>query len=172
MQESLGKLQLNRINMMYVPTLNGYGFIGGQGLDNENVFASGKWYWNSYIGLRLSIPIFDGLQKMALGNQQKLAIRKNENNRTALLSSIYYQLQTTTVNYTNAAGNLELIKDNVKLAEDLVKDVNVRYQNSLATYQDVLDAENTLKETEFNYLQSLYAFLLAELEWKKANGKL
>jgi outer membrane protein TolC len=48
----------------------------------------------------------------------------------------------------------------------------VRYQNALATYQEVLDAENTLKDTEFNYLQALYAFLVADLDWKKANGKL
>lgn len=172
MQESLNKMQLKKINMQYVPTLNGYGYIGGQGLDNKNVFRNESWYWNSYIGVRLNIPIFDGLQKVALANQQKLVIRKNENNVTALRNSINYQLQTASVNYANAASSLDLIKGNVSLAEEVVKDVTVRYQNSLATYQEVLDAENTLKETEFNYLQSLYVFLMAELEWKRANGTL
>ncbi len=172
MQESLNKIQLKKINMQYVPTLNGYGYIGGQGLDNKNIFDKEKWYWNSYIGVRLNIPIFDGLQKVSLANQQKLLIRKNGNNLTTLRNNINYQLQTSSVNYANSASSLELIKGNVELAEEVVKDVNVRYKNSLATYQEVLDAENTLKETEFNYLQSLYTFLLTELEWKRANGKL
>jgi outer membrane protein TolC len=118
------------------------------------------------------VPIFDGLQKVSLANQQKLLISKNENNLRTIRNTVNYQLQSTLVNYANAASSLQLIKDNVTLAEEVVKDVNVRYANAVATYQDVLDAENTLKETEFNYLQSLYVFLLAELDWKKANGKL
>lgn len=172
LQENLNKLQLKKINYQYIPTVSGYGYIGGQGLDNEKIFQKDKWYWNSYVGLRLNIPIFDGLQKLALANQQKFVIKKNENNITTIRNNINYQLQTASINYANAATSLALIKENVKLAEDVVKDVNVRYTNSVATYQEVLDAENTLKETEFNYLQSLYTFLLAELEWKKANGKL
>jgi len=172
MNQTLNKLQLQKINMGYVPTMNGYGYIGGQGIDNKNIFSKDKWFWLSYIGLKLTVPIFDGLQKLSLANQQKLVIRKNENNLASIRNTINYQLQTAVVNYANASTNLQLIKDNVTLAEDLVRDVNVRYANAVATYQEVLDAENTLKETEFNYLQSLYVFLLAELDWKKANGKL
>ncbi len=172
MNQTLNKLQLRKINMGYAPTLNGYGYIGGQGLDNKNVFSKDKWFWSSYIGLKLTIPVFDGLQKLSLSNQQKLVIKKNENNLASLRNTINYQLQNTSINYINASQNLLLIKENVKLAEEVVKDVNARYQNSLATYQEVLDAETTLKETEFNYLQSLYTYLLAELEWRKANGKL
>lgn len=158
--------------MQYVPTMNGYGYIGGQGLDNKNIFTKDKWFWSSYIGLKLTVPIFDGLQKVSLANQQKLVIRKNENNLATIRNNINYQLQTSLVNYANASTNLQLIKENVGLAEEVVRDVNVRYANSVATYQEVIDAENTLKEMEFNYLQSLYVFLLAELDWKKANGKL
>lgn len=171
-QMQVNKLQLNKINYQYVPSLNGYGYIGGQGLDNTSLASKDKWFWTSYIGMRLQVPIFDGLQKMALARQQKFVLQKNENNIKTIRNNIHYQLQTTAINYANAAKNLELIQENVKLAEGVVKDVNVRYQNSVATYQEVLDAESTLKETEFNYLQSLYTFLLAELEWKKANGKL
>ncbi len=172
MQQQLNKLQLNKINYGYIPSLSGYGYIGGQGLDNTNIFAKDKWFWNSYIGLRLTVPIFDGLQKSALASQQKLLIKKNDNNLTGIRNTINYQLQSALVNYANAAGSLQLVKDNVALAEDVVKDVNLRYAQGMATYQDLLDAENTLKETEFNYLQSLYVFLLAELDWKKASGKL
>ncbi len=172
LQESLNKMQLKKINYGYIPTVSGYGYIGGQGLDNDKVFQKDKWFWTSYIGLKVNVPIFDGFQKLAMANQQKLVIRKNENNISTIRNSINYQLQTSSVNYANAFSSLQLIKENVKLAEEVVKEVNVRYTNSIATYQEVIDAENTLKETEFNYLQSLYTFLLAELEWKKANGKL
>jgi outer membrane protein TolC len=172
LQQHLNQLQLKKINYGYLPTVAGYGYIGGQGLDNSNVFRKDAWYWSSYIGVKVSVPIFDGLQKVALAQQQKLLVKKNENNISTIRNTINYQLQSALVNYSNAASNLQLIKENVKLAEDVVRDVNVRYANSVATYQDVLDAENTLKETEFNYLQAVYVFLLAELDWKKANGKL
>lgn len=171
-QQKLNKVQLQKINWQYLPSISGYGFIGGQGLDNEQVFKKENWFWTSYIGVRVNVPIFDGLQKLSLANQQKWVIKKNENNLSSIKNNINYQLQTAAINYSNAAANLALIKENVKLAEEVVKDVNVRYANSLSTYQEVLDSENTLKETEFNYLQQLYIFLLAEIEWKKANGKI
>lgn len=172
LQMGVGKMQLRKINWQYMPTLNGYGYIGGQGLANDNLFNKDKWFWTSYIGLRLNVPVFDGLQKAALAKQQKLAIQKSENNQRQIKNNIAYQVQSAQINYNNAAANVQLLKKNVALAEEIVADVNVRYNNGFATYQEVLDAENTLKETEYNYLQSTFAFLLAELEWKKANGKL
>lgn len=171
-QKFLNQLQLRKINYQYIPTISGYGFIGGQGLDNGNIFQEEKWFWNSYIGLRVNVPIFDGLQKVALASQQKFSIKKNENNIASIRNTINYQLQNSLVNYANASKNLELIEANVQLAEEVVADVNTRYKNSLATLQEVLDSENTLKETEFNYMQAMYVFLMAELDWKKANGKL
>lgn len=168
----LNQQQLKKINYQYIPTVSGYGYIGGQGLANDKLFVKDKWFWASYVGLRVNVPIFDGLQKVSLVKQQKLLVSRNENNINSIRNNINYQLQNAAINYSNAASNLSLIKENVSLAEDVVKDVNTRYQNALATYQEVLDSENTLKETEFNYLQALYAYLLSELEWKKANGKL
>jgi outer membrane protein TolC len=172
MQQLLARQQLSKINNQYIPTLNGYAFIGGTGLDNKNIFTENKWFWTSYIGLRLNVPIFDGLQKMALGKQQKLQVTKSDNNLAQIRNNILYQLVQSAVNYANSSKNLQLIKSNVTLAEEIVQEATVRYQNGMATFQEVLDAETTLKDTEFNYLQAMYAFLLSELDWKKANGKL
>lgn len=171
-QMQLGKLQLRKINYQYIPSLNGYAYIGGQGLDNSTLFKNDKWFWTSYIGLRMNVPIFDGLQKMTQARQQKFQLQKNENNLRNIRSNINYQLQIAAVNYSNATKNLELVKENVALAESIVKDANTRYANGVALFQEVLDAENTLKETEFIYMQAMYTFLISELEWKKANGKL
>jgi len=172
MQQLLARQQLSKINNQYIPTLNGYAFIGGTCLDNKNIFTENKWFWTSYIGLRLNVPIFDGLQKMALGKQQKLQVTKSDNNLAQIRNNILYQLVQSAVNYANSSKNLQLIKSNVTLAEEIVQEATVRYQNGMATFQEVLDAETTLKDTEFNYLQAMYAFLLSELDWKKANGKL
>lgn len=38
LQESLNKMLLKKINYGYIPTISGYGYIGGQGLDNDKVF--------------------------------------------------------------------------------------------------------------------------------------
>lgn len=172
MQQNLNRLQMRKINFGYIPTLSGYASVGGLGLDNNNIFRKNIWVEDNYIGLKLSVPIFDGLLKFAEMQQQKLAMQKNENNINNIKQTINYQLQSSSVNYANAFENLKLIQQNVKLAEDIVADVNVRYQNALATYQEVVDAENTLKDTEFTYLQAMYTYLVAELDWKKAYGKL
>jgi outer membrane protein len=168
----LSQLQKSKINFQYIPTLNGYGYYGGQGFDENNLFQRSSWYQVSYIGLKLAVPIFDGLQKVALSQQQKLQMQKSEKNIEAIKLQVNYELQNSATNMANAARNLRLQKENITLAEDIVKDAQVRYTNALATLQETIDAENTLRETEFNYMQALYDYLVAELEWKKANGKL
>lgn len=171
-QKRIATMQLNKINYQYIPTLSGYAYVGGQGLDNDALFRKDKWFWTSYIGVKLNVPIFDGLQKYTLARQQKLTIRKSDNNLQAIQNNLRFRVQSTAITYKNTYDNLTLAKLNVALAEEIVKEANTRYTNGFATLQEVLDAENTLRDTELNYLQALYAYVLAQLDWKKANGKL
>jgi len=171
-QTLLNKWQLRKTNLQYAPNVSFFGYVGGQGFSNNaNVFKE-KWNQVSYIGLRLNMPIFDGLQKAALAQQQKLNLKKNENNLRNIEQVVNYQLQSSALSFANAARNVKVQQQNIALAEEILRDVKVRYENAFATYQEVIDAENILKDAEVLYFTALYDYLVAEVDWKKANGKI
>ncbi len=118
------------------------------------------------------MPIFDGLQKAALAQQQKLNLKRNENNLRNIEQVVNYQLQSSALGFANAARNVKVQQQNIALAEEILRDVKVRYENVFATYQEVIDAENILKDAEVLYFTALYDYLVAEVDWKKANGKM
>ncbi len=39
-------------------------------------------------------------------------------------------------------------------------------------FQEIVNAQNSIEEAQNNYLNGLLKIKIAELEWKKANGKL
>lgn len=171
-QALLNKWQLRKTNMQYAPNVSFFGYVGGQGFSNDaNVFAV-KWNQVSYLGLRLTMPIFDGLQKAAIAQQQKLNLTKSENNLLEIEQSVNYQLQSTALNLANSARNVKFQQQNINLAEEILNDVKVRYENAYAIYQEVIDAENVLKDAEILYFTALRDYLVAEVDWKKANGRL
>ncbi len=171
-QAQLNHWQIRKINLQYAPGISFFGYVGGQGFSNDaNVFAS-KWNQVSYVGLRLAMPIFDGLQKATLVQQQKLQLKKSNNNLRQIEQTVNYQLQSSALSLANTARNVKVQEQNMALAEEILSDVKVRYENAFATYQEVLDAENVLKDAELLYFTALHDYLVAEVEWKKATGKL
>ncbi len=169
---TMNKQQLMRVNMQYLPNASFFGYVGGQGFSNEANLFREKWNQVSFIGVRLNVPVFDGLQKAAMAQQQKLNLKKNSNNLKNIEQNVNYQLQTSALSLANTARNLRVQQQNIRLAEDVIHDVKVRYNNAFATYQEVIEAENILKEAETFYFTALYEYLIAEVDWKKANGKL
>ncbi len=171
-QTLLNKWLLRKTNLQYAPNVSFFGYIGGQGFsNNSNVFTE-KWNQVSYIGVRLNMPIFDGLQKATIAQQQKLNLKKNQNNLRNIEQTVNYQLQSTALSFANAARNVKVQQQNIALAEEILHDVKVRYQNAFAIYQEVIDAENMLKDAEVLYFTALFDYLVAEVDWKKANGKM
>ncbi len=62
-------------------------------------------------------------------------------------------------------------RENLQIANEVVEQTKVRLGQALATTQDVLDAEDTLRDTQLNYLQALHDLMIARLEWERATGK-
>lgn len=171
-QSVLNQWQLKKTYLQYAPTLSFFGYYGGQGFSSDaNVFNK-QWNQVAYLGVRLNMPVFDGLQKVAIAQQQKLNLLKNTNNLTNLRQTVNYQLKSSALNLANTARNVHIQQQNLQLAEDILTDVRVRFDNALATYQEVIDAQKSIQDAEILYFNALYDYLVADIDWKKANGNI
>lgn len=174
LNRQLNQITLQKTQRQYLPTISLTGYVGSLGLTNEfsGLTEGENWYGVAYVGARISWDIFDGLQKSALVQQQRLAIVKNENTLRSLRNTIRYETQNTRAALKNALRAVQIQRENVRIAEEVVAARQVRFDQGLGLGQEVIDAEATLQDTQLNYLQAFYDLIAARLNYQKAHGKL
>ncbi|MEQ8880890.1 MAG: TolC family protein, partial [Cyclobacteriaceae bacterium] len=131
-----------------------------------------KWYGYNMFGLRMSWSLFTGLQRANQIQQEKLALLKVENSFNQLESSIEVDIQQSRINYDDARNRLEVQKENKALAQEIFEVATKKYSNGVGSNLEVIEAENSLKEADINYYNTLYEAVIAQLELKKALGLL
>ena len=63
-------------------------------------------------------------------------------------------------------------KKNIALAENIYSVTKIKYTEGVGSNTDVVTAETSLKEAQTNYYSALYDFLIAKVDWDRANGNI
>lgn len=176
-QKELYEFNKKAVIAEYYPKLSltaGYNYLG-QGPEMPWFKKSSDGvYWVDYsaIALNMHIPIFTGFGTRARVRQADIEIRSTEEDLkdTKLALDLAYsnaksQIQVSLTNISNQ-------KENVKLAQEVLDDVQNNYQNGLATLTDLLDAETGYITSQRNYTNALLTYKLAEVQLIKAKGEL
>ncbi len=163
----LQQLDVERKKFAFYPTLSGYARYGAQTFGNDFSKSFGNWFDYSSMGLKLSIPIFDGNRKKSQLAQSRLSLLNAEENLK--ISSRNYELQFQNANtalfrsYTSMNDN----KETLELASDILKNTSLQYQKGAASLTDFLNSDYSFKEAQSNYISSLLNFLTARVDFEK-----
>ena len=173
-QQQLNHLDLKRNRFGYLPNLVAYGSASESALRSQfDIFTPGKtWYPMAVVGLKLSLPIFDGGQKHYKVEQSKLNIMKTENDMKALQQGLDLEYINAKTGLVNASNSLGLQKKNIDLANDIYNVAKKKYEQGVGSNIEVMTAETSLKEAQTNYYSALYDALNAKVDFDKANGSL
>jgi len=176
------QLEMNRLNESlikagYLPTLSFVGSYGLTGYRDEfkNYFRSSPesdWFSSSYVGLNLSIPIFDGFEKRSKSRQARLDYQKTAMTLDNTKERFNVNYQNAMNNYQNHKNNVERQKKNIALAEKVYQETALKYREGLATMSDVLQDELGLSNAQSAYLNALYNFKEAELNIMSLSGEI
>jgi outer membrane protein TolC len=158
-----------------MPTLDLYGAYGAstgtQSFSNLMSFGD-YWFGFGVVGLRLNVPIFDGLRKSKMIQQKKLQAEQLENNQTQLKQNIDFQiLQAKTILKRNIDKLVDQ-RENVELADNVYTVTKIKYEEGVGSNIEVIEADATYKEAQINYYDAIYNALVAKIELEKAHGKL
>jgi outer membrane protein TolC len=82
------------------------------------------------------------------------------------------QSNQTQINYNNSIRSLENQRKNMDLAKEVLRVSKAKYDQGIGSSLEVTTAETSLKESETNYISSLYDALIAKVELDKAFGKI
>ncbi len=172
----LVNLDIKNVNAKYFPVLDLYGAIGtnGFGVELSDITGFGGSYYrnNARVGLKLSLPIFDGFRKSKMIQQSKLKVDQIENTKRQLANNIQFEIKQARVALISARDALIIQDDNMELAKEVYDISLIKYQEGVGSSIEVMNADNEYKTAQVNYFVALHDALNAKVNLQKALGVL
>lgn len=177
-EKQIELLELNKQAMRadYFPRLSFTGNIGYLGMGPVFPVLSSnngvKWSGFSGLGLNLSIPIFNGGATKSRISQATIQIKQAEVDLMDTKLALQLGNENAKSQIKNSLLTIDVNKENVELAKNVLADTDNNYRNGLATLTELLDAENAYADAQNNYTTSLLNYKVAEIQLIKSNGQL
>lgn len=173
-QRDVYAMTLQQIKAGYIPSisLNFHSSIQNQQNTLHMFQKDARWFPNTYVGLNLNIPIFDGLAKNSRVKQTKIQMEQSILEEQYLTENL--KMQRTNANNalkTNQAA-LASQKRNIELAQKVYTVTQAQFVGGIATMTDIVNAEMSLRDAQTNYLKALVQVKLGELDLIKSTGNI
>jgi outer membrane protein len=153
--EKLGKYNIRRYQLSKLPTVAAFGSYSKNAQRNSfNFFSKGDWFTTSLVGVKISVPIFDGNKKNALIQQSRYELQKRENSIDSLKSSIDADVEQSRLKMTSAILTVDYQKKNIALAEAVYNTTKLKYEQGIGSNQEIYNAQTELKVAQTNYYSS------------------
>lgn len=166
------EIDQKRIKAGALPKLSGYARYGAVGFGNTLGPAFKDLSPYAVIGLKLSIPLFDFFKRNAQYNQAKYKSLNAVENLKLDEGKYEMEYQNAKTKMVKAKSSLESDRRNIDLAQSVFRITDLQYKKGVENLTEWLNTQNSIKEAQNNYLNSLYSFLQARLDLEKAAGSL
>jgi outer membrane protein len=170
--EDLRRTELRLQQVEYLPELALFGTYGINAQQNggPEFFGEPRAY-SRVAGIRLTLPIFQGFQRDARVDQSR-AVLQQAATQTALARS---QAATEVRNLVEQVEESRLRAEGQGLAVEQARagfDIaRAQYGEGIGSQLELTDAEVALRESEFNYAQAVYDYLVARAQLDAAVGR-
>ncbi len=162
-------LQYNRWS--YYPTLSAFGTYNlGGFFSNDFGQLYRNNYPNSFAGLQLALPIFQGGKRVQNIRVAELQVKRIDWDIIALQTAINSEYTQAMAAYKSNLNEYAVLKDNLALAQEVYNIIQVQYKAGIKTYLDVIIAESDLRTSQVNYANALFQVLSSKLDVQKALG--
>jgi outer membrane protein TolC len=171
-QKSLQNVNINYYKWGFLPSLS------ANGVYNLNYFSDSfsslynRSYPNAYVGLSLSLPIFQGTKRLQNLSKARLQADRTDLDITNARNTISTEYVQALASYKSNYTNLQFLKENVSLAKDVYHVVSLQYREGIKIYLDAIVAQSDLRTAELNYYNALFQVLSSKIDLQKALGTL
>ena len=169
---TLNEINYRRQKAAYYPTIALSAKYAGNSFGNNFSDSFSKWAQIAVVGVKITIPVFDGLRNASALKQMSLSNENIKYNIKQTEDGLKLQLENAKTGISNAVQNYTINKENLELAKNIYDVTTLQYQKGVISYTDVLAADFSYKEAEINYLQSLVKYLNYKLELDRANNNI
>jgi outer membrane protein TolC len=171
-QKKLQEANLKYNKWSYIPTLSAFGAYNMGYQNNSFTKIYNKSFPNSYAGLSLEFPIFQGFKRNANIKQAELEVTRVDWDIINLQKNISAEYAQALALYKASFENYKALKENVDLAKEVYDVIQLQYKAGVKTYLEVITAETDLRSAEINYYNALYQVLANKTDLQKALGQI
>jgi outer membrane protein TolC len=172
--KKLSEFNIKRYQLSFLPTItmNGSYTKNAQRTKFDFFDSNGNWFKTSLIGLNINLPLFNGGARIAKINKAKLELQQVDNQMAALKNNIDNELSQAKLNYMSSVATVNFQKKNMQLAENVYSQTKKKFEAGTGSNTEISAAQADLVAAQNNFMNALYAALIAKVDLLKASGKL
>ena len=169
-QKRLQQADVKYEKWAYIPTVSAFGAYNFNYLNNRfgNLYKDNLP--NSYAGLQVAFPIFQGTKRQQNIRIAELQLTRIDWDIINLQTTISTQYAQALAVYKSNLNNYYVLRENRDLARDVFNTIDLQYRSGVKAYLELITAETDLRTAESNYSDALYQALSSKLDVQKALG--
>lgn len=154
----------------FLPSLSANGAYNLNYLNNDFGKLYNQSFPNSYAGLTLSFPIFQGGKRRYNIQQAEWQVKRTDLEILNFKNSVNSEYNAALANYKANLSNYLAVRENVQLAQEVYDVINLQYRSGIKTYLEVITAETDLRTAQINYFNALYQVLSSKIDIQRSLG--
>ncbi|MCC6289043.1 MAG: TolC family protein [Chitinophagaceae bacterium] len=171
-QRQLQQANISYNKWSYIPSVSANGAYILNYLNNDFGKLYNTSYPNSYAGLSLNFPIFQGGKRRYNLKQAEWQLKKTDLDMVGLKNSVNSEYSAALASYKANLANYIAVKENVALAKEVYDVIQLQYRSGVKTYLELITAETDLRTAQINYYDALYGVLSSKVDVQKSLGEI
>ena len=169
-QKKLQQYNLQYYKWSFLPNVSAFGNYNLNFLNNQFSKLYGASYPNSFAGITLSLPLFQGGKRLQQVKGAEFEITQSDNNLISQKNAVNTQYQNAIAAYKSNLYTFFSLKENLSLATDVYEVIRMQYRAGVKAYLDVITAESDLRAAQINYYNALYQVISSKIDVARALG--
>lgn len=171
-QKKLQEANLKYNKWSFIPSLSANGAYNLNYLNNSFSKLYSQSFPNSYAGLTLSFPIFQGGKRKYNIEQAEWELKRTDLDIVNFKNLVNSEYSSALANYKASLSNFLSIKENVSLAQEVYDVIRLQYRSGIKAYLEVISAETDLRTAQINYFDALYQVISSKIDVEKSRGEI
>ncbi len=171
-QRSLLAANLDYYKWSYLPNVSANAAYNLNFQNNDFPELYNRNYPNSYIGLTLGVPIYQGGKRKANISIAKMELDRNELDLKSFKIAVDAAFAQALAVYKSNFTQYTTLRENVDLAKEVYDVIQLQYRSGIKTYLEVVTSETDLRSAQINYYNSLYQLLASKIDVQKTLGQI
>ncbi|MBC7826545.1 MAG: TolC family protein [Chitinophagaceae bacterium] len=171
-QKNLLQYNLKYNQWSFLPDVSLFGNYSLNYLNDNFSKIYNKSFPNSYAGLLLGIPIFQGGKRVQQVRQARFQLLQVDNTILDLQNKFNTAYVQALAAYKSNFYNYQSQQENVALAKEVYDIIQLQYRSGIKTYLEVINAETDLRTSQINFYNALYQVLSSKIEVQQSLGNI
>ncbi len=170
LQKDISEKKITLARAEFLPALGLSAAAQWQALRDDLHFGRDDFDRNTYLGLSLRIPLFNGFGSTARYSEATAELKKTKIQEANLKNVIATEIRAVSAELAQAAEVLGSQAQVMEQAREGVRLANLLYAEGAATQLEVIDAQLSLTQASTSYYRSIYNFNTASIKLERACG--